>query len=88
MQTQPKCSPTAFAFLLICVLSPFLAAQTEAGYVAPSSQACEARSNDTSARLLECIQQKALWGTQEFYRAYSSVTGGRKLETDLFQGLR
>lgn len=33
-------------------------------------------------------QQRALWGTQEFYRAYSSVNGGRKLETDLFEGLR
>jgi LmbE family N-acetylglucosaminyl deacetylase len=25
-------------------------------------------------------QQKALWGSQEFYRAYSSVNGGRKLD--------
>lgn len=33
-------------------------------------------------------QQKALWGSQEFYRAYSAVNGGRKLETDLFEGLR
>jgi LmbE family N-acetylglucosaminyl deacetylase len=33
-------------------------------------------------------QQKALWGSQEFYRAYSSVNGGRILETDLFEGLR
>ena len=33
-------------------------------------------------------QQKALWGSQEFYRAYSSVNGGRHLETDLFEGLR
>ena len=33
-------------------------------------------------------QQTALWGTQEFYRVYSSVNGGRKLETDLFEGLR
>jgi LmbE family N-acetylglucosaminyl deacetylase len=33
-------------------------------------------------------QQTALWGSQEFYRAYSSVNGGRKLETDLFEGLR
>jgi len=32
--------------------------------------------------------QRALWGSQEFYRAYSSVNGGRKLETDLFEGLR
>ena len=33
-------------------------------------------------------QQTALWGSQEFYRAYSSVNGGRNLETDLFEGLR
>lgn len=33
-------------------------------------------------------QQSALWGSQEFYRAYSSVNGGRQLETDLFEGLR
>ena len=33
-------------------------------------------------------QQRALWGSQEFYRAYSAVNGGRKLETDLFEGLR
>jgi LmbE family N-acetylglucosaminyl deacetylase len=34
------------------------------------------------------IEQTALWGSQEFYRAYSSVNGGRKPETDLFEGLR
>jgi LmbE family N-acetylglucosaminyl deacetylase len=33
-------------------------------------------------------QQKALWGSQEFYRVYSTVSGGRRLETDLFEGLR
>jgi LmbE family N-acetylglucosaminyl deacetylase len=33
-------------------------------------------------------QQTALWGTQEFYRAFSTVNGGRKLETDLFEGIR
>jgi LmbE family N-acetylglucosaminyl deacetylase len=33
-------------------------------------------------------QQAALWGSQEFYRAYSSVNGGRGLEPDLFEGLR
>lgn len=33
-------------------------------------------------------QQTALWGSQEFYRAYSAVNGGRKPETDLFEGLR
>ena len=33
-------------------------------------------------------QQRVLWGSQEFYRAYSAVNGGRKPETDLFEGLR
>ena len=33
-------------------------------------------------------QQRALWGSQEFYRVYSAVNGGRKTETDLFDGLR
>jgi LmbE family N-acetylglucosaminyl deacetylase len=31
---------------------------------------------------------RALWGTQEFYRVYSLVNGGRSSETDLFEGLR
>lgn len=33
-------------------------------------------------------QHRAIWGTQEFYRAFSSVNGGRTTETDLFEGLR
>jgi LmbE family N-acetylglucosaminyl deacetylase len=32
--------------------------------------------------------QKLLWGTPEFYRAFSLVNGGRRQETDLFEGLR
>jgi LmbE family N-acetylglucosaminyl deacetylase len=31
---------------------------------------------------------KSLWGTQEYYRALSLVNGGRRRETDLFEGLR
>jgi LmbE family N-acetylglucosaminyl deacetylase len=30
---------------------------------------------------------KALWGSQSFYRAFSTVNGGRARETDLFEGL-
>jgi hypothetical protein len=30
----------------------------------------------------------AMWGTQEFYRVFSLVNGGRGRETDLFDGLR
>jgi LmbE family N-acetylglucosaminyl deacetylase len=32
--------------------------------------------------------QRALWGTQEFYRVFSDVNGGRVEESDLFEGLR
>lgn len=32
--------------------------------------------------------QRYLWGTQEFYRVFSSVNGGRARESDLFEGLR
>jgi len=31
---------------------------------------------------------RAIWGTQEFYRAFSTVNGGRQRERDLFEGLR
>jgi LmbE family N-acetylglucosaminyl deacetylase len=31
---------------------------------------------------------RALWGEQEFYRAFSVVNGGRSRESDLFEGLR
>jgi LmbE family N-acetylglucosaminyl deacetylase len=31
---------------------------------------------------------KALWGSQSFYRALSSVNGGRGRETDLFEGIQ
>lgn len=31
---------------------------------------------------------ESLWGRQEFYRAMSVVNGGRRVETDLFEGLR
>jgi LmbE family N-acetylglucosaminyl deacetylase len=32
--------------------------------------------------------QRFLWGTQEFYRVFSAVNGGRVRESDLFEGLR
>jgi LmbE family N-acetylglucosaminyl deacetylase len=31
---------------------------------------------------------EALWGRQSFYRAFSTVSGGRRRETDLFEGIR
>ena len=37
---------------------------------------------------LPASHHRALWGVQEFYRAFSLVNGGRARETDLFEGLR
>jgi len=31
---------------------------------------------------------EALWGSQSFYRAFSTVNGGRTRELDLFEGIR
>lgn len=33
-------------------------------------------------------QHEHLWGHQTYYRAFSLINGGRKLEQDLFEGLR
>ena len=37
---------------------------------------------------LSAEHHRALWGTQEYYRVFSNVNGGRTIETDLFEGLR
>ena len=37
---------------------------------------------------LPAEHHRALWGVQEFYRAFSLVNSGRARETDLFEGLR
>jgi LmbE family N-acetylglucosaminyl deacetylase len=37
---------------------------------------------------LPAEHHRALWGVQEFYRAFSLVNGGRVRESDLFEGLR
>ena len=37
---------------------------------------------------LSTEHHRALWGVQEFYRAFSLVNGGRQRESDLFDGLR
>ena len=33
-------------------------------------------------------RHRALWGDQAYYRAFSTVNGGRQRESDLFEGLR
>jgi LmbE family N-acetylglucosaminyl deacetylase len=47
-----------------------------------SQVAAYARLKDLSAE-----HQEALWGWQSFYRAFSSVNGGRVREDDLFEGI-
>ena len=37
---------------------------------------------------LRADHHQALWGTQEFYRVFSTVNGGRTPEADVFEGLR
>lgn len=37
---------------------------------------------------LTAEDHRALWGFQEYYRAFSLVNGGREREADLFEGLR
>jgi LmbE family N-acetylglucosaminyl deacetylase len=37
---------------------------------------------------LSAEYHESLWGRQSFYRAFSTVNGGRTRETDLFEGLR
>ncbi len=37
---------------------------------------------------LSSEHHEALWGWQSFYRAFSTVNGGRARETDLFEGIR
>ncbi|HET7904312.1 MAG TPA: PIG-L family deacetylase [Candidatus Eisenbacteria bacterium] len=39
-------------------------------------------------RHLSPEHHEELWGRQYFYRAFSTVNGGRRRETDLFEGLR
>ena len=39
-------------------------------------------------RDLSAASHEALWGWQSFYRVFSLVNGGRRRESDLFEGLR
>ncbi len=39
------------------------------------------------AKELTAAQHETLWGEQSFYRVFSRVNGGRKRETDLFEGI-
>jgi len=49
------------------------------------------RSQMSTYKKLEALSeehQRYLWGTQEFYRVFSAVNGGRVKESDVFEGLR
>jgi LmbE family N-acetylglucosaminyl deacetylase len=51
---------------------------------------CHASQISAYQRLQELPpgHHESLWGRQSFYRAFSTVNGGRERETDLFAGLR
>ena len=51
---------------------------------------CHRTQNAIYANLaaLSESDHEALWGSQPYYRVFSTVNGGRQLETDLFAGLR
>ena len=51
---------------------------------------CHKTQMSIYARLAELSEehQRSLWGTQEFYRVFSTVNGGRRQESDVFEGLR
>ncbi|HET7698865.1 MAG TPA: PIG-L deacetylase family protein [Vicinamibacterales bacterium] len=51
---------------------------------------CHRTQNAIYARLdsLTEADHHALWGSQAYYRVFSTVNGGRQQETDLFAGLR
>ena len=51
---------------------------------------CHRTQNAIYANLagLSAAEHEAIWGRQAYYRAFSTVNGGRAPETDLFAGLR
>jgi len=51
---------------------------------------CHTSQMGIFARLKDLLPElhEALWGAQSFYRVLSTVNGGRRQETDLFEGLR
>jgi LmbE family N-acetylglucosaminyl deacetylase len=51
---------------------------------------CHATQNAIYAKLATLTEtdHQALWGSQSYYRVFSTVNGGRQPETDLFAGLR
>jgi LmbE family N-acetylglucosaminyl deacetylase len=51
---------------------------------------CHRTQNAIYANLasLSAAEHEAIWGSQAYYRVFSSVNGGRALETELFAGLR
>ncbi len=77
LSTRLKCAGLSMAYIVlaICVLQPSLLAQAHDGlaasaqelsstgisHAAPSSRACQTRANNTSEKLLECIQVPSLW---------------------------
>jgi peptidase M28-like protein/PA domain-containing protein len=82
----------ACAVIAMCVLQPLLLAQagqeliasvpqqsssTITRHATPSTQACRTRVNDSSEKLLECIQQTSLWNHLSHFQKISDQNPGQ-----------
>ena len=78
--------PTAWpSWALTCVIST--RAHWETVWRAASCHESQITAYE-ALRNLSPEHHEALWGLQSFYRAFSTVNGGRTRESDLFEGLR
>ncbi|MBS0431437.1 MAG: M28 family peptidase [Proteobacteria bacterium] len=62
--------------ILFCVLVLAFTATLAAHAANPSDQACEARANDTTEKLLQCIHSQSLWQHLAFFQKISDANPG------------
>ncbi len=68
---------SCFAVAILTISLVALSSPTQVGASgAPSAQVCQQRVNDTSAKLLECIQQQALWQHLTKFQQISDANPG------------
>ncbi|HEY0753220.1 MAG TPA: PIG-L family deacetylase [Ktedonobacteraceae bacterium] len=63
---------------------------TSSSWLAVWQAVCCHRTQIPAEQVLRQLSEEdhyKLWGTQEYYRAYSLVNGGRREESDIFEGL-
>ncbi len=72
MQRNPKFKWFFYFVIFIGVL----AFQSTAYAAAPSDQVCESRANDTTEKLLQCINAQSLWQRLAFFQKISDANPG------------